>query len=82
MKYTKEEIEVHKKHLTVADMNAIAKKHGMHGRTLRNVLIGVFNYDSGDKKRQAMIKEATELIRERVINDMEVIHKTVNQCTQ
>lgn len=73
MKYTPEEIAVHKKHLSVADMAVIAEKHGFFHQTLRNILIGKFSNDIEDARRLRMIKEAKDLIQQRVINDLKVI---------
>lgn len=73
MKYTPEEVAVHKKHLSVTDMAVIAEKHGFFPQTLRNILIGKFSYNVEFARRLKMIKEAKDLIQQRVINDLKVI---------
>lgn len=78
MKYTQEQVKVHKQFITVADMKDIAPKHGVSWETLRRVLIGEGHYDTGRPERKAMIAEAKKLIKQRAINALEVIEpKTV-----
>lgn len=72
-KFNKKQIEVHKRFLTIADMETIARKYKMHSHTLKRALWGEMHYDTGSKERQAMIVEAGQLVHKRATEAIEVI---------
>lgn len=61
------------KYLSYKDYSDISSRHYFTTYLLMKIMLGEKPYENSDNKRNAMVKEARELVKQRAVNALEVI---------